>query len=345
MNPTATYYVLVIQDTTTSNQEIIATQIFETTDDAVNFALYNMKKFGRVKDIPSFEELNDVLVDAGEFYKLNEEIYTIMPASFNKKKEEQNSDKGYQELLCKWGFQGYPKGVPLKELTHYIQNGVPHQAIEIMSNSSGYFKLLQDPPNGRPSESRFLLFDDITNYGPQDMNDIDPSVGEFKSDKNYHLRQRVLLFAWTDVEKIWLGKDQEQFGKKYDGNTCLLKLKTKAGEKTRYRMVRGGFIVEFDLEEQVRDYYSFLDNNTAPFPLVLTKTRLYIPEYNLFVKISSVPEDINLMTEFSGYFYNEIFESEDNEEGDGYKVIYDSDDGTTLQFEEYRCGKCSFCED
>lgn len=206
------------------------------------------------------------------------------------------SNDEIKEQLKEWGFQSVPMGISLQKLAKYFYEGV-RDGYDIVSNSDGYYRLYEQ------SEGQVLLFDDYSRFVDDRSEDFPPSKDEC-----------LLIREWKNVRKIWKGIVQndlyelESSNADVDrdyGNTCLLHL-----ENHRYCYIRGGYITEFDIEEEVEQYYSYMSNNTVPEPIVVTSSWIYVLEHECKVDKNILPKDLNLRNNFVEYFYDNIYDTD-----------------------------------
>ena len=199
-----------------------------------------------------------------------------------------------KEQLKEWNFQSVPAGISLRKLAKYFHEGVKY-GYDIVSNSDGYYQLCE------PSEGQVLLFDDYSRF-------VDDRDSNFPSSKD----ECLLIREWKNVKKVWKGivqNDADEWSDadvdQYYGNTCLLQL-----ENNRYCYIRGGYIIEFDIDEEVEEYYSYVSNGEAPEPIVVTSTWIYVPEHECKVNRNILPENLDLRNKFVEYFYDNIYDTD-----------------------------------
>lgn len=210
------------------------------------------------------------------------------------------SNDEVKEQLKNWGFQSVPEGISLQKLAKHFYEGV-RNGYDIVSNCDGFYRLYE------PSEGHVLLFDDYSQF-------VDDRSDNFPQSKD----ECLLIKEWENVKKVWKGivqNDSDDVDVNQDGNTCLLHL-----ENNRYCYIRGGYIIEFDIEEVVEQYYSYMSNNTVPEPIVVTPSWIYIPEHECKVNRNILPKDLDLRNKFVEYFYDNIYDTDNQLELDVVEI-------------------------
>lgn len=223
----------------------------------------------------------------------------INMASFIQYLSSRLEDQFLLNLLDEWGFNSYPKNPDddqwLFKLCKYIYEGAPEDSYTIMSNCDGYFKLAM-------VDGKAYLFDQIDNYrNDRTLETINGDKRDLFKDENYDDQCRVLIKIWDDVESIIPGLQQSRNKTwiniedlVFYGNTCLLKLK----DTNRYRYVRGGYISEFKINEPIEKFYSFMANNTVPEPIIVTKTRVYAVQNQVYFDRSTIDKNMDFRNDF-----------------------------------------------
>jgi hypothetical protein len=215
-------------------------------------------------------------------------------------------------LLKQWKFKKYPinesDGTWLSKLCKYIYEGVTDTAYRVLSNGDGYFKLIM-------INEKVLLFDEIMEYRKlNNLKDINGNTDDLETDEYYDNQCRVLIKEWDDVVEIIPGLQQSRnktWGKKFKderfcGNTCLLKLTTE----NKYRYIRGGYVYDFFIDEPIEAYYSFIENNTVPEPVVVTPTKIYMLDECYIFDRSKIDTDLDIRNDFSRAFYKNHYSHE-----------------------------------
>lgn len=191
-------------------------------------------------------------------------------------------------VLKEWGF--LPELVPNpEESIKFIANGAPTEPLvyKLISNSD-YHKLWI---NG----NKATLFAHISSYmnEPFGQCSLPGDPRDFNTDKHYLDGCRIPVRSWDNIQKVIPGISQSMCtyvhedgwsgtcswpNHIYDGNTCILQLSQSDGVWS-YVLVGGEQMVTyFKLDEPIENFYSYVADNDVPLPLVVTATKVVLPE-------------------------------------------------------------------
>jgi hypothetical protein len=126
------------------------------------------------------------------------------------------------------------------------------------------------------------------------------NIYKFDSDNfsvNYDMTDEQFEYGFTKLVakykplKIFIGKSEKcpqtdysgAYGKYYDGNSILLKIK-----KNRYVYI-GSTIDEFDTNDTIIEYFSPVGNNNVPYPVAFGKKNVYFMLDEKFIPLDKFP--------------------------------------------------------
>jgi hypothetical protein len=102
------------------------------------------------------------------------------------------------------------------------------------------------------------------------------------------------FFKSIYYENIFIGKSSNK--KIYDGNTILI-------EKSPKKFVFiGDIMYNFTIKDDVVKYYSPVENNQVPYPILLGSKNIYFMLDKKYVDLSTFPKKINFEQAYA-YFY------------------------------------------
>ena len=205
-------------------------------------------------------------------------------------------DKKYLDKLKKWGLHSYPRNPDtrlysnanwLKTVCAYLHTMPSHRVI-VESNDELNFAVVS-------LKDRVLVFDQLWRYTDDEtLEKINGSKIDFASSQDYAEACRVLIFDWRNIRRAIKGLAQQRNGvwwnkdRNFDGNSVLLELDLKG--YPQYRFLKAGYIADFVLEEPVEAFYSFMRSDGAPFPIAVTKTKVYTFDPPRVWKRADIPE-------------------------------------------------------
>jgi len=110
----------------------------------------------------------------------------------------------------------------------------------------------------------------------------------------------------SNISKIFIGKSPKNrmtifshgYGKQFDGNSILLKLKNG-----KYVYI-GMYIYEFKLakNDEILKYYSPVGNNDVPYPVAIGKKNVYLLIEDVYIPLDRFGDDSDLIDAYH-YFY------------------------------------------
>ena len=95
-----------------------------------------------------------------------------------------------------------------------------------------------------------------------------------------------LVKRYGNVEHVFIGTN---LGTHF-GNTILLKI-----EDHKYVYI-GEWVVEFEIEDEIVEYHSYIGSNDVPYPVAVGKENVYFGPAHRYYPKSIFPEGINLAT-------------------------------------------------
>jgi hypothetical protein len=140
---------------------------------------------------------------------------------------------------------------------------------------------------------------------------IDKNVYIYESGENKDYEKLIKNY---NAEKIFIGKSPKiemtefsaGYGKKFDGNTILLKI-----NKNKYVLISGYGIEEFiTKDDEIIEFYSPVGNNDVPYPFAIGKNYIYkLYDSNGYLSIDELKSKnlqkiVDFIFEFGPFFIN-----------------------------------------
>jgi len=136
-----------------------------------------------------------------------------------------------------------------------------------------------------------------------------------KTIKLYQLNDNTLVLNVKHFDKIFIGKSKKNkltslskgFGKKYDGNSILIKLK----ENTYLFIGQIIYYFTIDEDEEILSFYSPIGNNLLPYPYAISNKNVFFLIESKKKKLEDFPIKINksINEDLYYYFYTNINKS------------------------------------